>query len=50
MDDEKHKYFSKSPVDDEKHKYFSKSLRDDEKQTESTHKQHKHKGNKHLYI
>ena len=50
MDDEKHKYFSKSPVDDEKHKYFSKSLRDDEKQIESTHKQHKHKGNKNLYI
>ena len=32
-------------MDDKKHKYFSKSLRENEKQTESTRKQHKHKGN-----
>ena len=32
-------------MDDKKHKYFSKSLRENEKQIESTHKQHKHKGN-----
>ena len=31
-----------SPMDDEKHKQ--------EVQTKSTHKQHKHKGNKHIYI
>ena len=37
-------------MDDEKHKCFSKSLEGYEKQTESTHKQHKHRENKHIYI
>ena len=36
-------------MDDEIHKYFSKSLRDNEKQTKSTRKQCKHKGNKHTH-